>query len=64
METWNNSGATVGWIGVDKVAVGVYSVADQLRKEAVEAVKELKVRQETLKPSAYPPGVELYASKI
>lgn len=53
VETWNRSGATVGWIGVDKVAVGVYSVADQLRKEAVEAVKDLKVSQETLKPSLY-----------
>jgi cation transport ATPase len=40
---WNSEGAMVGWIGVDKIAVGIYSVGDQLRLEAVEAVKDLQV---------------------
>ncbi|XP_073390566.1 uncharacterized protein [Physcomitrium patens] len=39
---WSSQGATVGWIGVDNMAVGVYGVADQLRTEAVEAVRNLK----------------------
>jgi P-type E1-E2 ATPase len=39
---WNSEGAMVGWIGVDKIAVGIYSVGDQLRLEAVEAVKDLQ----------------------
>lgn len=43
METWSGQGATVGWIGVDGRAVGIYSVSDQLRVEAVEAVRDLKV---------------------
>lgn len=43
VDLWSSQGATVGWIGVDKVAVGVYGVADQLRTEAIEAVRNLKV---------------------
>jgi Cd2+/Zn2+-exporting ATPase len=42
VDLWSSEGATVGWIGVDKVAVGVYGVADQLRTEAIEAVCNLK----------------------
>jgi Cd2+/Zn2+-exporting ATPase len=43
MEKWSSFGATVGWIGVDGNAIGIYSVGDQLRPEAPEAVKKLKV---------------------
>jgi Cd2+/Zn2+-exporting ATPase len=43
VDSWSSQGATVGWIGVDNIAVGMFSVADQLRPEAVEAVKDLKV---------------------
>lgn len=43
VDAWSGQGDTVGWIGVDMVAVGVFGAADQLRKEAVEAVRNLKV---------------------
>ncbi|KAG0569195.1 hypothetical protein KC19_6G072400 [Ceratodon purpureus] len=39
---WSRSGATVGWIGLDGISIGIFSVGDQLRPEAAEAVRDLK----------------------
>ena len=41
--SWSSSGATVGWIGLDGIPIGIFSVGDQIRPEAVEAVRKLKV---------------------
>ncbi|KAH9321623.1 hypothetical protein KI387_016262 [Taxus chinensis] len=40
--TWNSQGATVGYVGVDQRLAMVFSVADQIRPEAAQAVKDLK----------------------
>ncbi|CAM6098894.1 unnamed protein product [Calypogeia fissa] len=39
---WSNLGATIGWVGVNGQAVGVFGVADSVRPEAIEAVASLK----------------------
>lgn len=43
LANWSSSGATVGWVGLDGIAIGIFSVGDKLRSEAAEAVRELKV---------------------
>lgn len=40
--TWNSQGPTVGYVGVDGKFALVFSVADQIRPEAAEAVRDLK----------------------
>lgn len=40
--TWNSQGPTVGYVGVDEKLALVFSVADQIRPEAVEALRDLK----------------------
>eukprot|EP01018_Ginkgo_biloba_P027444 Gb_28935 [translate_table: standard] len=40
--TWKSEGATVGYIGVDRHLVGVFTIADEIRPEAAEAIRDLK----------------------
>eukprot|EP00243_Klebsormidium_subtile_P013097 TRINITY_DN83_c0_g1_i11.p1 TRINITY_DN83_c0_g1~~TRINITY_DN83_c0_g1_i11.p1 ORF type:complete len:641 (+),score=56.00 TRINITY_DN83_c0_g1_i11:156-2078(+) len=44
VDLWMAEGGTVGWVGVDQQLVAVFSVSDQLRPEAIEAVRNLKKR--------------------
>jgi len=48
LNTWNSQGPTVGYVGVDGKFALVFSVADQIRPEAAEAVRDLKVLNLTL----------------
>eukprot|EP00897_Mesotaenium_endlicherianum_P001465 jgi/Mesen1/1346/ME000013S00841 len=41
LEAWAAEGGTIGWVGVDGVPLGIFSVADQLRREAPEALASL-----------------------
>eukprot|EP01018_Ginkgo_biloba_P012432 Gb_30489 [translate_table: standard] len=41
-EIWNIQGATVGYVGVDDQLAGIFSVGDQIRPQAAEAVNDLK----------------------
>jgi hypothetical protein len=38
-----SEGGTVGWLGVDSQPIAVFSVADQQRPEAGQAVRDFKV---------------------
>lgn len=38
-----SEGGTVGWLGLDEQLIAVFSVADQPRREAGQAVQDLKV---------------------
>jgi hypothetical protein len=38
-----SEGGTVGWLGVDEQPIAVFSVADQQRPEAGQAVRDFKV---------------------
>ncbi|KAJ7553988.1 hypothetical protein O6H91_06G121500 [Diphasiastrum complanatum] len=42
LEKCNVEGSTIGWAGVDGKCLGVYSMADQHRPEAYEAMESLK----------------------
>ncbi|GAQ83115.1 heavy metal atpase 2 [Klebsormidium nitens] len=42
LELWMSEGGTVGWLGVDEQPLAVFSVADQPRPEATQAVRDFK----------------------
>lgn len=44
MEHWKSQGLTICWVGVDKKLELIFSAGDQLREEAVEAVKDMRVQ--------------------
>lgn len=43
LANWSSTGSTVGWIGLDGIAIGIFAVGDQIRPEAAEAVRDLRV---------------------